>query len=865
MTTGNIGTIRPVKLEEEMRNSYLDYAMSVIVARALPDARDGLKPVQRRILYAMDELALRPTNPYKKSARIVGEVLGKYHPHGDSPVYDALVRMAQSFSMRYPLVDGQGNFGSVDNDPPAAMRYTEARLSGIAEEMLVDLDRDTVEFATNFDDTLREPSVLPARLPNLLVNGASGIAVGMATNIPPHNLSDVCDGIVHLIDHADASIDDLLEIVKGPDFPTHGIIMGREGIFNAYHTGHGKIVVRARAETQDLTDKRQQIVVTELPYQINKATLVEKIAELIKDRRIEGISDIRDESDREGMRIVMELRRDSTGEQVLNNLYQQTAMQSAFFVNMLALVDGQPRVLNLRQALRQYIDFRQEVVTRRSQYDLNKAHERAHVLEGLITALDNLDKVIQTIRQSDDAEAARTNLMDGYDLTQVQAQAILEMQLRRLAALERQRIQDEYGELQEKIAYLEDLLGDSAKILSVVREETLTLKSEFGDKRFTEISDEEALGFTNEDLIPHLDVVVSISSRNYAKRLPVDAYRLQRRGGVGIRGMSTREQDVVEHLLIADTHDHLLFFTNRGRVLHTKCYRIPQEQTRAAKGTPLVNLIPLGTDELVTAVVATSDFDQDCYLVLCTRRGKVKRTPLKEFAFVITRKPGIIAMNMTGGDELVSARIVTGDDRVIAVTEQGQSVHFPVGDMMPHSRTAGGVRGVRLDPKDRVLTLEIARDDAFLLVVGEKGLGKLTNLKNYPVHHRGTSGVKTLNITARTGVVAAARVVEPTQELMIITKEGIMNRTTLQEVRVTGRAAQGVRVMRVADGDSVASIFCFDSQKEDEAGDNGAAAPRAGSPPTPQATITPPAEEEPSAPAEAEEQEEASLEDEGED
>ena len=865
MTTDNIGTIRPVKLEEEMRNSYLDYAMSVIVSRALPDARDGLKPVQRRILYAMDELALRPTNPYKKSARIVGEVLGKYHPHGDSPVYDALVRMAQSFSMRYPLVDGQGNFGSVDNDPPAAMRYTEARLSGIAEEMLVDLDRDTVEFTTNFDDTLREPSVLPARLPNLLVNGASGIAVGMATNIPPHNLSDVCDSIVHLIDHADASIDDLLEIVKGPDFPTHGIIMGREGIFNAYHTGHGKIVVRARAETQDLTDKRQQIVVTELPYQINKASLVEKIAELIKDRRIEGISDIRDESDREGMRIVMELRRDSTGEQVLNNLYQQTAMQSAFFVNMLALVDGQPRVLNLRQALRQYIDFRQEVVTRRSQYDLNKARERAHVLEGLIKALDNLDKVIQTIRQSDDAEAARTNLMDGYDLTQVQAQAILEMQLRRLAALERQRIQEEFGELQERIAYLEDLLGDSAKILSVVREETLTLKSEFGDKRFTEISDEEALGFTNEDLIPHLDVVVSISSRNYAKRLPVDAYRLQRRGGVGIRGMSTREQDVVEHLLIADTHDHLLFFTNRGRVLHTKCYRIPQEQTRAAKGTPLVNLIPLGTDELVTAVVATSDFDQDCYLMLCTRRGKVKRTPLKEFAFVITRKPGIIAMNMNGGDELVSARIVNGDDRVIAVTEQGQSVHFPVADVMPHSRTAGGVRGVRLDPKDSVLTLEIARDDAFLLVVGEKGLGKLTNLKNYPVHHRGTSGVKTLNITTRTGVVAAARVVEPTQELMIITKEGIMNRTTLQEVRVTGRAAQGVRVMRVADGDSVASIFCFDSQKEDEAGGNGAAAPRAGSPPTPQASRTPPAEEEPPAPAEAEEQEEASLEDEGED
>ena len=863
MTTDNSGTIRPVKLEEEMRSSYLDYAMSVIVSRALPDARDGLKPVHRRILYAMDELALRPNNPYKKSARIVGEVLGKYHPHGDSPVYDALVLMAQSFSMRYPLVDGQGNFGSIDNDPPAAMRYTEARLAGIAEEMLVDLDRDTVDFATNFDDSLREPSVLPARLPNLLVNGASGIAVGMATNIPPHNLSEICDGIVHLIDDADASIDELLEIVKGPDFPTAGTIMGREGIFNAYHTGHGKIVVRARAEIQDLKDKRQQIVVNELPYQTNKASLVEKIAELIKDRRIEGISDIRDESDREGMRIVLELRRDSTGEQVLNNLYQQTAMQSAFFVNMLALVDGQPRVLNLRQALRQYIDFRREVVTRRSQFDLNKAQERAHVLEGLITALDNLDAVIQTIRQSDDAEAARTNLIDGYDLTQIQAQAILEMQLRRLAALERQHIQDEYGELQEKITYLDDLLGDPAKIVAVVREETLTLKSDFGDKRLTEISDEEAHGFTNEDLIPHLDVVVSISSRSYAKRLPVDAYRIQRRGGQGVRGMITREQDVVQHLLMADTHDHLLFFTNRGRVLHSKCYRIPQEQTRAAKGTPLVNLIPLSTDERVTAVVATSDFVQDRYLMLCTRNGRVKRTPLKEFAFVITRKPGIIAMNLRADDELVSVRVVEPTDDVIAVTELGQAIRFPTADVRPQLRNAGGVRGVRLAKGDRVLDMEKVTENAYLLVVSEKGLGKLTRFERYPVHHRGGSGVKTINITQRTGPVAAARAVEPSHELMIISREGIMLRTTLQQVRVTGRAAQGVRVMNVDDDDSVASIACFDSQKEDEGGGNEAAAPRAGSPPTPQAATTPPAEEEP--PAEDEEQDEASLEDEGED
>ncbi len=814
MTTDQIGTVRPVKIEEEMRSSYLDYAMSVIVARALPDARDGLKPVHRRILYAMDELSLRPNSPYKKSARIVGEVLGKYHPHGDSPVYDALVRMAQSFSMRYPLVDGQGNFGSVDNDPPAAMRYTEARLSAIAEEMLVDIDRDTVDFSENFDNSLREPMVLPARLPNLLVNGTSGIAVGMATNIPPHNLTEVCDGIIHLIDDPAASIDSLLEVVKGPDFPTGGTIMGWEGIRSAYHTGRGKIVVRGTGEVEDLKGGRQRLIVSALPYQVNKAAMIEKIADLIKDKKIDGISDIRDESDRQGMRIVIELRRDSTGEQVLNNLYQQTALQSAFFVNMLALVDGQPRVLNLRQALRQYVDFRTEVVTRRSQYDRNKARERAHLLEGLIKALDNLDEVIRAIRESQDAEAARKALMEEYDLSQIQAQAILDMQLRRLAALERQRILDEYQELTEKIEYLEDLLANPAQLLGVVRDETLELKSEFGDKRLTDISDEEARGFTNEDLIPHLDVVVSVSNRNYAKRLPLDAYRIQRRGGQGVRGMITREQDVVQHLMAVDTHDHLLFFTNRGRVLHSKCYRIPQEQTRAAKGTPLVNLIPLAPEELVTAIVATQDFEHDQYLVLCTRRGRVKRTQLKEFAYVLNRKGGIIAMNLQDGDELVSAGIVSADDDVIAVTEQGQAIRFHVADVRPQLRVAAGVRGMRIPPNDRVLDMERVKPGAFLLAVSEKGLGKLTKVENYPVHHRGGAGVKTLNITTRTGPVAAARVVEPQQELMIITKEGIMLRTTLQQVRVTGRAAQGVRVMNVDNKDTVASISCFD-QRED--------------------------------------------------
>ncbi|MCL0101892.1 DNA gyrase subunit A [Dehalococcoidia bacterium] len=799
-----------------MRNSYIDYAMSVIVSRALPDARDGLKPVQRRILYAMDELALGPNNAYKKCARIVGEVLGKYHPHGDSAVYDALVRMAQGFSLRYPLVDGQGNFGSVDNDPPAAMRYTEARLSRIAQEALVDLDRDTVDFSTNFDDSLQEPLVLPARLPSLLVNGASGIAVGMATNIPPHNLTEICDGVVRLIDNPDSSVDDLISIITGPDFPTSGIIMGHEGIYNAYHTGHGKVVIRARTEIVEGKGGREQIIVSELPYQTNKAALVEKIADLIKDKRLDGISEIRDESDREGMRIAIELKRDSTGEQVLNNLYQQTALQSSFFVNMLALVDGQPRVLNLRQALSQYIDFRREVVTRRSQFDLNKARERAHVLEGLIKALDNLDAVIQTIRESDDVETARANLIQTYDLSQIQAQAILDMQLRRLAALERQRILDENQELQDKIAFLEDLLGDPVKIIAVVRQETATLKDEYGDKRSTEISDEEARGFTNEELIPHLDVVVSISNRNYAKRLPIDAYRIQRRGGHGVRGMITREQDVVQHLLMADTHDHLLFFTNRGRVIHSKAYRIPQEQTRAAKGTPLVNLIPLTTEEMVTAVVSTKDFDRDQYLMLCTKNGRVKRTQIGQFNSAITRTGGIIAMNLQSGDELVSVRIVEGEDHVVAVTEQGQAIRFPVVDVRPQLRNAGGVRGMRLSKGDRVLDMERVREGAFLLVVSEKGLGKLTKVENYPTHHRGGAGVKTINITDRTGPVAAARMVNPTEELMIISKEGIMLRTTLQQVRVTGRAAQGVRVMNVDGKDSVASITCFESQPDDD-------------------------------------------------
>ena len=817
MVTDRIGTIRPVKLEEEMRSSYLDYAMSVIVSRALPDARDGLKPVHRRILYAMGEMGIRPNTAYKKCARIVGEVLGKYHPHGDAPVYDALVRMAQNFSLRYPLVDGQGNFGSVDNDPPAAMRYTEARLARIAEETLVDLDRETVDWVMNFDNSLREPTVLPARLPNLLVNGTTGIAVGMATNIPPHNLSEVCDGIVHMIDQPNATIDDLAQFIHGPDFPTAATIMGREGIASAYHTGRGKVVVRAKAEIQQLEKgNREQVVVTELPFQTNKAALIEKIVDLIRDKRLEGISEVRDESDRDGLRIVIELKRDSTGAQVLNNLYKMTPLQSAVHVNMVALVDGQPRVLNLRQILREYVDFRQVVVTRRSEFDLRKARERAHILEGLIIALENLDAVIETIRGSEDVEAARNNLIQQFDLSQEQAQAILDMQLRRLAALESQRIMDEHQELIEKIANLIDLLGDPTKILGVVKEETLELKESFGDKRRTVISDEEARAFTDEELIPNLDVVVSISNRGYAKRLPIDAYRIQRRGGQGVQGMKTREQDVVQHLLIADTHDHLLFFTNRGRVLHSKCYRIPQEATRAAKGTPLVNLIPVQPEERVTAVVATTDFDHESYLFMSTSMGKVKRTLIKEFASVVARTPGIIAMNLQKGDELVSACIVEDGDDVIGITEQGLAIRFPIKDVRPQLRNSSGVRGIRVAKGDRLLDMERVKEGAYLLVIGERGLGKLTRLENYMPHHRGTSGVLTLKITDRTGPVAAARVVHPDEELMIISTNGIMIRTTLRQVRVTGRAAQGVRIMDVDKGDTVASIASFDSRKDDE-------------------------------------------------
>jgi len=810
-----LGATKPVSIEDEMRSSYLDYAMSVIVSRALPDVRDGLKPVHRRILYAMDGLGLKYNSPHKKSARIVGEVLGKYHPHGDAPVYEAMVRMAQDFSMRYLLVDGQGNFGSMDNDPPAAMRYTEVRLAQIAEEMLVDIDKDTVDFMPNFDDSLKEPVVLPTRLPNLLVNGSSGIAVGMATSIPPHNLGEVCDAISYLIENPEATVDELTQFVKGPDFPTGGLMLGEEGIKNAYATGHGKVVIRAKAQVGDISGAgRRQIVVTELPYQTNKAALVKRIAELVRDKKIGGISEIRDESDRQGMRIAIELRREAQPEQVLNNLYKYTAMQSAFFINMLALVDSQPRVISLKETLQYYIDFRHEVITRRSRFDLKVAKERAHILEGLKIALDNLDKVIATIRKSETADTARRELMAGFGLSQVQAQAILDMQLRRLANLERRKIVDEYAEVVKNIAYLEDLLANPRRILLLIKEDVNTLKSKYSDPRRTEISEGGVVEFREEDLIPHQRVVVTLSNRGFTKRVPAPVYKLQHRGGKGIIGMVTREEDAVRLLTVADTHDKLLFFTSRGRVFCLKCHEMPADSTRTAKGTAVINLFPIADNEKVTAMVAVTDFKPDTYLLLATRRGEVKKTALDNFAMV--RSSGLIAMDLEQGDELVTACLATDQNDVIIATRKGQSIRFAVAPLRATSRTSGGVRGIRLANDDEVVGMDVAQPDGFILVVTTGGFGKLTPVERYPRQHRAGGGVRTFRTNEKTGEVASAKLVFLSQQLMIISADGIVTRTPVKEedprkgITIQGRDTQGVKVMRLDPGDRVVAITCFD-------------------------------------------------------
>ena len=803
------GNVQPVRIEEEMRSSYLSYAMSVIVARALPDVRDGLKPVQRRILYAMRDLGLGPASAYKKSARIVGEVLGKYHPHGDSPVYEALVRMAQDFSMRYPLVDGQGNFGSIDNDPPAAMRYTEARLASIAEELLADIELNTVDFAPNFDGSLDEPTVLPGLLPNMLVNGASGIAVGMATNIPPHNLNEICDAVVYLVDHPDASVEDLMKRVPGPDFPTGAVIRGRSGIVDAYTTGHGRVVMEAKTEVEELRGSREQIVITELPFQVNKASMVEKIAHLVRDKKIEGISDVRDESDRHGLRVVLELRREVQSEIVLNNLYRHTQMRSSFNVIMLALVDGQPQVLGLKRSLQLYIDHRRVIITRRSEHLLKVARERAHIVEGLRLALDRLDEVISIIRGSDDASAARENLMERLDLTQPQAQAILDMQLRRLAALERQKLEEEYRELQKTIVDLEGLLADPARVLAAIKEDARKLKKRYGDDRRTEIWEEEASIYNLEELTLHEDVVITLSQRGYIKRIPIATYKLQHRGGKGVRGMTTREDDALQDLLLADTHDTLLFFTSRGRVYQLRSFQISSDTSRTTRGTSVFNLIRLGQDERISAVVAVPDLVNGRVLVMGTRMGEVKALNLSALANI--RASGLNAMDLEPGDELVSVRLANEDDEVMMVTRSGQGVRFPLAQVPRRSRAAGGVRGIRLVKGDILVSMEVVTPRDTLLVVSRQGYGKLVSIPRFRMQGRGGMGTRAFMTSSKTGPVAGARVVNEGRddEVMLVSANCQVFRTSLNEISRQGRNARGVIIWRPDDDDEVASIACL--------------------------------------------------------
>ena len=804
------GFIKVTSIVDEMRSSYLDYAMSVIVSRALPDVRDGLKPVQRRILYAMQDLGMRPGTGYKKSARLVGEVLGKWHPHGDLAVYEAMVRLAQDFTVRMPLVDGQGNFGSIDNDPPAAMRYTEARLTRVAEVMLANLDQETVDWSLNFDDTLREPVVLPARLPNLLVNGASGIAVGMATNIPPHNLREVCNAVNALIDNPEATSEDLMKYVRAPDFPTGGTIMGTSGAREAYTTGKGQIVVRAVAEVEEMPRNvnRMQIVVTELPYQVNKAGLVEKIATLAKNRRIEGVSEVRDESDRDGMRVVIELRGGVQPQVVLNNLYKQTPLQSSFSANMLALIDDIPRVITLKIALQQYIKFRQQVVRRRSEFELKKAEERAHILAGLRIALSNLDEVIKLIRNSQDVENARIELMATFDLDQPQAQAILDMQLRRLAALEREKLEQEYQQLQETIKGLQELLGDESKILDVIKDETEEVKSKHGDKRRTSIS-HDAYDLSREELEAHEQIVITLSQGGYLKRIQSNTFRRQHRGGRGVSGMNTRDDDPVKELMVVDSHDKLMFFTNKGRVLSKIGYELRADQSRNTRGVPVANIINVWDTESISALinVGKKQYEDYEYLVLGTRQGRVKRINLDDVEHI--RPSGLIIMNLKGDDELVSVKLAKQKDDIIFISEQGMGIRFSVDDLPIRRRTAGGVKGMSLRTGDRVVSMDVGNDGSKLLVVSKLGRGKVNPLGEYRRQGRGGLGLRAFKLTKNTGLIADAQIVDETNEVYLVSENAQVMRTDLSEIRsLTGRITQGVTIFKPRPGDSVSSIAC---------------------------------------------------------
>mgnify|MGYP000896691526 FL=1 len=800
----------PVNLSEVMSTSYIDYAMSVIVARALPDVRDGLKPVHRRILYAMQEAGMGSNKPYKKSARIVGEVLGKYHPHGDTSVYDAIVRMAQDFSIRYPIADGHGNFGSVDGDPAAAMRYTEVRMSKIAELMLQDIDKDTVDFVPNYDESLKEPSVLPAKFPQLLVNGSAGIAVGMATNIPPHNMREVIDGVLMLIDNPETTVDELMTVVKGPDFPTGGQILGLEGVRSAYRTGRGVVPMRAEAHIETMSSGKAQIIVTELPYQVNKARLVEKIAELVRDKTIEGITALRDESDRSGMRIVMELRRDANANVILNQLYKHTQMQDSFGVIMLALVDGRPRVLNLKEVLHYYLAHQEDVITRRTKYELAKAEARAHILEGLTIALDHLDAVITTIRSSRTADIAKAALMDGFSLSDKQAQAILDLRLQRLTGLEREKIQEEYQEVLKTIDYLKSVLADESKIFGIIKDELTKVKEQFGDDRRTRIT-LDASDMAVEDLIAEEDVVLTLTHGGYVKRIPLDTYRNQKRGGRGVTGMGTKETDFVEHLLITTTHRTVLFFTNRGLVYRLKGYDIP-ESARQAKGTAIVNLLPLSGGETITAVIPVEAFREDRYLFMATRKGIVKKTVLKEFD--TARKGGLIALTLDEDDDLIGVKATDGERQIVIGTRDGLAIAFEEGDVRVMGRQAHGVYGIRLSDMDEVVGMDTLRPEHQILTVTEEGYGKRTAVSEYRIQQRGGKGIINMKVTEKTGAVVGLKVVHPEQELMLITTGGIVIRTNVDEISVISRNTQGVKVIKTEEGDRVASLAVMDQKTE---------------------------------------------------
>ena len=802
--------ILPIEIAEEMKKSYIDYSMSVIVGRALPDVRDGLKPVHRRILYSMSELNLTPDKPYRKSARIVGDVLGKYHPHGDSAVYLAMVRMAQDFSTRGLLVEGHGNFGSVDGDSPAAMRYTEARMSKLALELLRDIDKETVDFVPNFDESLKEPAVLPSRYPNLLVNGSNGIAVGMATSIPPHNLGEVIDATVHLIDNEECSVDDLMKFVKGPDFPTSAIIMGKENIAEAYRTGRGKVKVRARAVIEELPKGKQQIVVTEIPYQVNKAKLVERIAELVKDKKVEGISDLRDESNRNGMRIVIELKRDVNANIVLNNLYKHSQMEETFSVIMLALVNGQPKVLNLKQILYHYVQHQKDVVTRRTKFELNKAEARAHILEGLRIALDNIDAVISLIRASKTTQEAKSGLMEKFGLTDIQAQAILDMRLQRLTGLERDKIEAEYEELIKKINRLKEILANERLLLNVIKEEMLIIKENYADERRTEIRHAEG-EIDMRDLIEDEEIAITLTHFGYIKRLPADTYKSQKRGGRGISALTTREEDFVKHLVSTTTHSKLLFFTNKGRVFRLNAYEIP-EGKRQAKGTAIVNLLQLGPNEKIATLLAIDEKDDNKYLLLATKNGIVKKTDREEFKNI--NKAGLIAIGLREDDELIGVKVTDGNKDVLLVTKEGMSIRFDENDIRPMGRSAMGVKGITLSNDDKVVSMSLCEEGTDVLVVSENGFGKRTDINEYRTQIRAGKGIKTYNIAEKTGKLVGAEMVNEDDEMMIINSDGVLIRLRVNEISLFGRVTSGVKLMKTDDEVNVVSISKIKMEEE---------------------------------------------------